>query len=745
MSEPTEFISSKKVVNNILSLGAGEILARVTAFIGTAYLARKLEPTGFGIVNFAAALFGYFALMVTAGFNEVGAREIARHPKKAASIAISVTLFRSVLAFIALSAMAAVTVLLDKPPEVKAVLFLTGLLFIPLALDTSWVYKGLERNGRVGLVLVLGQILYVAAVLLSVKLPEDVRYVPVSQFFGEMAAALLLIAPVIFSDKIKLDLSDGIRIFRNSGAWAFSRLLRTLIFTFDVVLIGFMLNERDVGLYTAPYRICFLLVALAVAIYASYLPAMIRANMQGKIQVENIAGRSLSLSSAIAAPAAIGGIILAIPILQTVFGANYVEGAVAFRFLILSVGFIFISQALHNVFLVFDKLKTEMMIIAAAAALNIGLNIILIPELGLTGAGIATASAEALILSLGIFAIFRFGVRIRLYSLLRPLAAAGLMGGFLFVFGQDWPLLASLLAGLIIYILFLILLRGVPDDAKPHIQIIFMPVRKLAEQFRRAWHFWTGPTREEIAEAKIALSNREYYHLYENRYNEIKHSAKLCKSRIHESEHLVQQTFEHVVAEGIIAAPPSRLLDLGCGLGQNSIYFAQRGYKVTGVDIAPTAVEIAASQADSKKLNIDFRVADVLELADFPENSFNLAADIGCLHMLVRHEHRERYLNSVRRVLAPGSSFFLFNRVSLLDVRITDEDWHLLKHVTLIEKRFLKKDNSSFVFRNPGFRNASLSQYVQELESAGFEIVYSHRIWEKFSPFWIALVAKVPD
>lgn len=162
-------IDSRKVVNNIFSLGAGEFAARIVAFVGTAYLARILTPAGFGVVNFAMALFGYFSLAVTAGFNDVGAREVARRPRQASAIAISVTVVRLVLACIALVAIWVVARFLDKPPTVKTVVFLTGLLFFPLAIDTSWVYKGLERNRMVGLALVFGQVLYVATILLTVN------------------------------------------------------------------------------------------------------------------------------------------------------------------------------------------------------------------------------------------------------------------------------------------------------------------------------------------------------------------------------------------------------------------------------------------------------------------------------------------------------------------------------------------------------------------------------------------------
>ncbi len=64
---------SGKILGNILSLGSGEIIARVVALLGITYVARRLGPEEFGVIGFAAALFGYLALAVTAGFNDIGA------------------------------------------------------------------------------------------------------------------------------------------------------------------------------------------------------------------------------------------------------------------------------------------------------------------------------------------------------------------------------------------------------------------------------------------------------------------------------------------------------------------------------------------------------------------------------------------------------------------------------------------------------------------------------------------------
>ncbi len=465
---PGKSFGAGKIGGNILSLGSGEIIARAVAFFGVTYAARLLGPEQFGIIGFAAALFGYLSLTVTAGFGDIGSREVARRPSEASSIAANVVAIKLIIAFIALIAIVIVAWFLNKPPTVKLVLLLMGLLFFPIALDTSWVYKGLERNRPVALALIIGQVLYAGAIFLAVHESSDVAFVPLAQFFGEICAALILTLPLFYLKKIKLDLRDGFRILRSSVFWVISRLLRTVMYTFDVVLIGFLLGEQAVGLYTAPYRICFLLVALAVVVHTSYLPIITRAATSELTlpEVGIIAERSLNFAAAVAAPLVVGGIIVAAPLLVAVFGNDYAAGTGAFQFLILSVGIVFLFGAIHNIFMAVNRLKTEMKIFAVAAAVNIGLNILIIPRYGIVGAGFVTAFAEVLTVVLGLIAVNRIGVSFSLRPIWRPLLASLLMGAVLLLLGTNHGLILQLAAGSGSYLLALILLRGIPPDVR---------------------------------------------------------------------------------------------------------------------------------------------------------------------------------------------------------------------------------------------------------------------------------------
>ena len=69
--------------------------------------------------------------------------------------------------------------------------------------------------------------------------------------------------------------------------------------------------------------------------------------------------------------------------------------------------------------------------------------------------------------------------------------------------------------------------------------------------------------------------------------------------------------------------PGKRVVDIGCGPGQDSWHFARLGFEVTGLDFSSIMIESARALGGSENTP-DFIVGDMLEIGErFPENSFD--------------------------------------------------------------------------------------------------------------------------
>ncbi|RBQ19455.1 class I SAM-dependent methyltransferase [Spongiactinospora rosea] len=101
-----------------------------------------------------------------------------------------------------------------------------------------------------------------------------------------------------------------------------------------------------------------------------------------------------------------------------------------------------------------------------------------------------------------------------------------------------------------------------------------------------------------------------------------------------------------------------KVLDAGCGLGENAIMLAAAGLDVTGVDGSPSAIEQAARRAAEHGVQASFKVADATELRDIG-TGFATVLDSGLYHCL-NGEQRSAYAAALHRVSRPGATLHLF-------------------------------------------------------------------------------------
>ena len=102
---------------------------------------------------------------------------------------------------------------------------------------------------------------------------------------------------------------------------------------------------------------------------------------------------------------------------------------------------------------------------------------------------------------------------------------------------------------------------------------------------------------------------------------------------------------------------PARALDIGCGTGAQSIYLAQHGFDVTGIDVATLATYKARRRAQTTHTKVNFQTVDFLNFET--NNPYELAIDIGCLHSLLPQD-RMRYITKLSEMVAPGGHYILY-------------------------------------------------------------------------------------
>jgi S-adenosylmethionine-dependent methyltransferase len=108
-----------------------------------------------------------------------------------------------------------------------------------------------------------------------------------------------------------------------------------------------------------------------------------------------------------------------------------------------------------------------------------------------------------------------------------------------------------------------------------------------------------------------------------------------------------------------LPAAPADLIDIGGGPGRYAITLAQRGYRVTLVDLSAGSLELAKQKAAEAQVNLTaFIHANALDLSAFPEAAFNAALLLGPLYHLLKLEERQIALRQTHRLLKSGGLIF---------------------------------------------------------------------------------------
>ena len=165
----------------------------------------------------------------------------------------------------------------------------------------------------------------------------------------------------------------------------------------------------------------------------------------------------------------------------------------------------------------------------------------------------------------------------------------------------------------------------------------------------------------------VAISQVEEY--WDRRPCNIRHSAKPSGSREYFDEVEQRKYYVEPHIPGSAEFPrwrDKRVLEIGCGIGTDTMNFARRGASVTAVDLSEKSLEMARKRAAVYDLmdRIHFFHCSAEQLAHAePWEPFDLIYSFGVVH---HTPHPERVLEQLRSYVRPGSTvkIMVYNRFS---------------------------------------------------------------------------------
>lgn len=464
-----------------------QIVQFVVPLIVTPYVSRVLRPEGVGEYSYVYSVITYFTMVVALGFGIYAQREVAKcRNDQSAQTQIFWEVFLLRLMFGVGSAIVLVSLIVSGVFAESTQLFaICGINILATCVDIVFIFEGNEQFRRIAVRNTIFKILSVAAIFLFVKKEEDLW----------IYALVMSITPVISNFSLWLYLPKmlgrGIKrlhIFRHllPSLKLFVPTLATVVYAvFDKTLIKLLTgSEAEVGYYEQAEKMAKIGLTFLTALGTVVLPRnayYIKIKAYDKVK-ENIY-IALRFAFLLGFPLIAGLIVVAPKCVPWFLGAGYERSIFLLQLLSLLILPIGLSNVLGmQLLLAMGKDGRYTISLLTGAAINIILNLIMIPRMGAAGAAIATIIAETTITILQ-FVFVRHDLSMKKVLLLtvRYLICSLVMFGILFVTARFleatvWATILLVTEGVSIYFLLLLISKD---------PIVFTGISFILGRFRK--------------------------------------------------------------------------------------------------------------------------------------------------------------------------------------------------------------------------------------------------------------------
>ncbi len=225
------------------------------------YLIRVLGVGNFGLYSFALSLSLYLVILTDYGFGFTGVKLISvnRHDThKTSELFHGIQFIKTVILILILSFYALCIMMIDSLAQHKLLYFISFGILIGQTIVPVWFFQGMEKMKYITIINLMIRAMAVLLIFILVKEPEDFDLAIASQAISFFIAGIFSLALVYKQFKLKFVLPKKSQIKElliSSRHMFFSHVMLSLYKNFNVVLLGFLTSNVEVGLYAAAERI----------------------------------------------------------------------------------------------------------------------------------------------------------------------------------------------------------------------------------------------------------------------------------------------------------------------------------------------------------------------------------------------------------------------------------------------------------------------------------------------------------
>ncbi len=364
------------------------------------YGARVLGTDGWGVFSYAITLAGFLTLFMDPGVNSIVMRETGRISEdERRKIFSTAFVLKLILLAIGILVIVFIAPYFSTLPGAKALLPIVAII---LAFDTlreffTSLVRGMEKmefDAAIFLLTNLGILAFGFLFLAVSRTPGAFAWAYVVGDALGIALAVFIVRS--YFKKLSSYFSSSLvaPILRSAWPFAITGALGLLLTNTDVLIISWMRNASDVGIYSSAIRIIQVLYLVPMVLQYSTLPLFSRFANRDKTKFRTALEQTTGLIFLASIPLAVGSAVLGTQIMALVFGGAYATGGLSFKILAIGLLFDFPAVVISSAIFAYDRQKSLIVTGAIGGITNVVFDLLLIPRFGIAGSAVATLLAQ---------------------------------------------------------------------------------------------------------------------------------------------------------------------------------------------------------------------------------------------------------------------------------------------------------------------------------------------------------------
>ena len=395
MSSSTQ-INTKSALKNTAWLYGEKVVSMLALLVVNVVLARKLGPEGFGSLNMVLAFVALFAPFITLGLNAIVTREVLQRSEEQSTV-MATALFVRLIGMIA-GTLAMVVIPLFWVEKLAEhfwliCILLVGNSFTIFNVLDHWFQARMESR-YVATIRTCS--LYLFAILkISVALvdPQIIYFIVLQAAEWTLIGCALLLVFCrrrVKKDRFKVDFQYAGSLVKEASWLIFSGVAAVIYLKIDQVMLGAMVGESAVGVYSVAVKFSEIWYFFPTALAASFFPKIIQDKKNNAQRYEDTLQTLLDAMFAFALVVCVATLVLFPIFLPMIFGPAYQDSIGLLNIQIWACCFVFM-RAITSKWLIAESLvKFSLLSQGAGAISNVLMNLYMIPIMGAEGAAWAT-------------------------------------------------------------------------------------------------------------------------------------------------------------------------------------------------------------------------------------------------------------------------------------------------------------------------------------------------------------------